>query len=127
MTFGWCTRQYNELKENVVNRRKNKDEQRIAERTKKEQEEYFRELDREKADRREKVEMLKASGYIATVEERNKVIEIASTNPKTNLKWASMKIGISVEKLIIIIEKESEFEIRDEYIINNKTQLKSKV
>lgn len=56
----------------------------------------------------------------ATEKERNKLIEIVSTNPKTGLIFASNVSKLTKEEIVLIIESEPDFEIRDEYIINKK-------
>lgn len=95
-------------------------EQKDKERRRIEKEKYLFELEKEKIERKKRVEVLRTSGYTATDEERNKVIEIVSINPKTGLSWTSKTSRLQLEKIIIIIEHEPDFEIKGEYIINKK-------
>jgi len=95
-------------------------ERKNAEIRKREQKEYVAKLEQEKIERKKRVEVLRTSGYTATDEERNKVIEIVSINPKTGLSWTSKTSRLQMEKIIIIIEHEPDFEIKGEYIINKK-------
>ncbi|MHA1170729.1 MAG: hypothetical protein ACTSQ3_01420 [Candidatus Heimdallarchaeota archaeon] len=95
-------------------------ERKNAEIRKREQKEYVAKLEQEKIERKKRVEVLRTSGYTATDKERNKVIEIVSINPKTGLSWTSKTSRLQMEKIIIIIEHEPDFEIKGEYIINKK-------
>lgn len=88
------------------------------------QKEYLAEIEQEKLGRKGRVEALRASGYTATEAERHKVIELLSVNPKTNLLWTSTAARLSIEEIVIILENEPDFEIRDDYIINKKKKPK---
>ena len=101
-------------------------ERRTAEKRKKEKKEYIALIELEKIDRPERVKVLRASGYTASERDRNKVIDIVNINPKTGLPWTSTTARIPVEEVVLIIESEPDFEIKDEYIINKKKLLLEK-
>jgi len=107
-------------REKRAHRQSDEVERRTTERRKKEQEKYLTEIEQEKIERKGRIEALRVNGYTATEEERQKVIELLSVNPKTNLLWTSNAVGLPIEEIVIILENEPDFEIRDEYIINKK-------
>lgn len=117
-----CTTSETETKqsEKRADRQSDAAERKNTEKRLRVQKEYLAEIEQEKLGRKEKVEALRANGYIATDYERNKVIDTVSVNPKTGLKWTSNVARLPIEKIIIIIENEQDFEIVDEYIINKK-------
>jgi hypothetical protein len=111
--------------EKRAHRQSDEVERRATERRKKEQEKYLTKIEQEKIERKGRLEALRTSGYIATEEDRYKVIELLRPNPKINLLWVSNAVKLPIEEIIIILENESDFEIKDEYIINKK--MKSKI
>jgi len=106
--------------EKRADRQSDEVERRTAEKRKIEKKEYIAKIELEKIDRQERVEVLRANGYTANERDRNKVLDIVSLNPKTSLPWTSTTARIRVEEVVLIIESEPDFEIKDEYIINTK-------
>lgn len=93
------------------------------ERKQREIKEFEENLQKKRKDIVEKTKKLRASGFEAESGNPEKVIELASIRPKISLSWMSETTGIPEEEIIIIIEDEPDFEIRDEYIINKKKML----
>jgi len=113
-------------REKKAERQSDEVERRTAEKRKIEKKEYIALIELEKIDRPERVEVLRASGYTANERDRNKVLDIVSINPKTGLPWTSTTARIPIEEVVLIIESEPDFEIKDEYIINKKKLLLEK-
>jgi hypothetical protein len=111
---------YEVLQEKRAQRQSDEFERKSAERKIIEEKEYVAKIKREKIERQERLEALRVTGYVANERDRNKVIEIVSINPKTGLSWTSNATRLPVEEIVIIIELEPDFEIKDEYIINKK-------
>ncbi|MBK5113734.1 MAG: hypothetical protein JJE41_08885 [Candidatus Heimdallarchaeota archaeon] len=109
---------YEVLQEKRAQRQSDKYEQRNKEKRRIEQEKYIVEIEQERRGRKEKVEKLRANGYTVAEKDRIKVIETVSISTETNLSWTSTATKIPIEKVIIIIEDEPDFEIKDEKIIN---------
>ena len=123
--FDRCCRDRTERQlEKIADRKRAAFERKTTERRIKEQKEYLSEIEQKKKGRKERVEVLRASGYTATEKDRHKVIELLSVNPKTNLLWTSNATRLPIEKIVIILENEEDFEIRDEYILNKKIKPK---
>jgi len=78
-------------------------ERKTTERRLREQKEYIAKIEREKIERQERVEVLRASGYTANEKDRNKVIDAVSISPEINLSWTSASTRLSIEEIIIII------------------------
>ena len=106
--------------EKRADRKSDAAERRTTERRITEQKRKLTEIEQEKTGRKERVEALRACGFTIAEKDRNKLIEIISINPRTGLLWTSNATRLPVEEIVIIIEHEPDFEIRDEYIINKK-------
>ncbi len=111
---------YEVLQEKKAQRQSEKYEQKNKEKRKIEHEKYIAGIEKERIIRKKRVEELRASGYATSEKDRKEVLEIVSINPETNLSWTSTSTRIPIEDIIIIIEDEPDFEIRDEKIIYKK-------
>ena len=109
---------YDGLQEKRAQRQSDKFEEKNKEKRKEEQKKYLEKIEQEKKTRKEKVDVLRENGYTASEEDRNKILETVSIKLETNLSWTSASTRIPIEKIIIIIEDEPDYEIKDEYIIN---------
>ena len=95
-------------------------ERKTTDRRLREKKDSLAEIEQEKIERKDRIEALKESGYIATDERRSKIIDIVNVNPKTSLSWTSNSTNLPIEEIVLIIENEEDFEITGEYIINKK-------
>ena len=117
MCFG---EKIDETVEKIVDRKTAADERKIEEKKAREQKKYLTKIEQEKIGRKERIEKLRASDYTAPVEDKNNLLKIVSMHTKTSLSWTSDSTNLPIEEIVLIIEHEPDFEIRDEYIINKK-------
>jgi hypothetical protein len=107
-----------------MRRRADRDSEKLAKQEKERKQSEIIELEtnllQKRKDIDEKIEILKSSGYKIDKVNRAKIIELASLRPRISLFWMSENTKIPEEEIIIIIEDEPDFEIKDEYVINKK-------
>ncbi|NHJ38964.1 MAG: MptD family putative ECF transporter S component [Asgard group archaeon] len=120
---GGCSQQETRTRTKPRTRTKiTKEEQKriIEERTIKDEQYYQKQKEQMEIVRSTRLKLLKESGYTVDEKDVAKVIELANVRGKVGLIWVSTITKLPIEVIMLIIENEPNFEVKDEYIVNRQ-------